>query len=95
MRRDGNAPGGFSPVTDDRPLEVLHGVLVRVSAQVGSSKMPISEILKLGTGSLIQLDRPAGAAVDLLVNGRTIARGEIVAVDDRYGLRITEIVGGS
>ena len=82
-------------MTGDRSLEVLNAVMVRVSAHVGSCKMTISDVLKLGSGSLIQLDRQAGAAVDLLVNGRAIARGEIVAIDDRYGLRVTEILGGS
>ena len=80
-------------MTGNRSLDVLNGVIVRVSANLGSCKLPISDVLKLGTGSLVQLDRPAGAAADLLVNGTPIARGEIVAIDDRYGMRITEIIG--
>ena len=82
-------------MTADRNLDVLNDVCVRVAVEVGACKMPISQILKLGTGSLIQVDRAAGAPVDMLVNGRPIARGEIVAVDDNYGLRITELIGRS
>jgi len=82
-------------MTADRNLEVLHDVCVRVAAEVGACKMPISQILKLGTGSLVQLDRAAGAAVDVLVKGKPIARGEIVAIDENYGLRITELIGRS
>lgn len=82
-------------MTENRSLDVLNGVIVRVSARVGCCNLPISDVLKLGTGSLVQLDRPAGAVADLLVNGTPIARGEIVAIDDRYGLRITEIIGSA
>jgi len=80
-------------MTPDRNLDVLNGVCLRVAAEVGACKMPISEIVKLGTGSLVQLDRAAGAAVDVLANGKTIARGEIVAIDESYGIRITELTG--
>lgn len=78
-------------MNDGASLDVLGGVLVRVSVELGSCKMPISDVLKIGPGSVIQLERAAGAPADLLVNGAVLARGEIVAVDDRYGLRITEV----
>ncbi|MGC1380668.1 MAG: flagellar motor switch protein FliN [Candidatus Baltobacteraceae bacterium] len=70
----------------------LMRVPLRLTVQIGGCTMPIAEILKLGTGSVLELDRPAGAAVDLLVNGRAIARGEIVAVEENFGLRITELL---
>jgi flagellar motor switch protein FliN/FliY len=54
--------------------------------------MSIAEVLKLGTGSIVELDRPVAHPVDLLVNERPIARGEIVAVDESFGLRITELM---
>jgi flagellar motor switch protein FliN/FliY len=76
----------------DRDLDVIGGISVRVSVEAGSCTMPIAQLLKLGTGSLVALDRAAGSAVDLLVNGTLLARGEIVAIDDKYGLRITEVV---
>jgi len=82
-------------MTADRNLDVLNDVCVRVAVEVGACKMPISQILTLGTGSLVQLNRTAGAAVDMLVNGKLIGRGEIVAIDDNYGVRVTELVAGS
>ncbi len=74
-----------------RDLDVLEDVSVRISVEAGGCTMPIALLLKLGTGSLVTLDRAAGAPVDMLVNGKLIARGEIVAIDDNYGLRITEL----
>ncbi len=82
-------------MTADRDLDVLGGVNVRVSVEAGACTMPIAQLLKLGTGSLVALDRAAGSPVDLLVNGKLIARGEIVAIDDNYGLRITELAARS
>ena len=76
----------------DRNLELLNDLSVRVAVEVGTVRMPIGEILKLGTGSLVRLDRGAAEPVDLLVNGKLLARGEIIALDDFYGLRITELI---
>lgn len=70
---------------------VLH-VPLNLSVMLGSCTMSIAEILKLGTGSIVELDRNVTHPVDLLVNDRLIARGEIVAVDETFGLRITELV---
>jgi flagellar motor switch protein FliN/FliY len=67
-------------------------VALEVTAEVGGCKMSIQEILSLGAGSIVEFTRAAGEPIDLLVNGRVIARGEIIAVDDRYGLRITEVL---
>ena len=66
-------------------------VPLHLTVELGSCKMPVAEILKLGTGSIVELDRAANAPVELLVNNRPIARGEIVAVDESFGLRITEL----
>jgi len=82
-------------VTSDGDLAILGGINVRVSVEAGSCTMPIAQLLKLGTGSLVALDRSAGSAVDMLVNGKLIARGEIVAIDDNYGLRVTELTAHS
>ena len=73
-------------------LDLLMNVTLAVSAELGRCKLRLSELLKLGTGAVVELDRRAGAPVDLFVNGRLIARGEIVAVEDRFGVRVTEIV---
>ncbi len=72
-------------------LGLLMHVPLHLTVELGSCKMSVAEILKLGTGSIVELDRAANAPVDLLVNNRPIARGEIVAVDESFGLRITEL----
>ncbi|MGA7284535.1 MAG: flagellar motor switch protein FliN [Candidatus Cybelea sp.] len=65
---------------------------LHLTVELGSAKMSVAEILKLGTGSIVELDRAVGHPVDLLVNDRPIARGEIVAVDESFALRITELL---
>lgn len=73
-------------------MAFLLSVPLEVTVELGSVSLPVAEILKLGAGSVVELDRAANSPVDLLVNGRKIARGEIVAVDDRFALRITELI---
>jgi flagellar motor switch protein FliN/FliY len=73
-------------------LDLIMDVTVPVNVSVGSVRKSISEILALGPGHVVDLERLAGDPVDLLVNGKLIARGEVVVVDDRYGMRITEIM---
>lgn len=77
---------------DRANLDVLMHVPLTVTAELGTSKMSVSEVLKLGTGSIIELDRLAGGPVDLLVNNKLIARGEVVAVDENFGVRVTELI---
>jgi flagellar motor switch protein FliN/FliY len=72
-------------------LQRLRDVLVELSVEVGRTRMTVGETLELRPGTVISLERMAGEPVDLLVNGRRIARGEVVVVDDEFGLRITEI----
>ncbi len=74
-------------------LHHLHDVPVELSVEIGRTRMTIGETLKLGPGSIVSLNRLAGEPVDLLVNGKPIARGEVVVIDEEFGLRITEIVG--
>jgi flagellar motor switch protein FliN/FliY len=73
-------------------IGLLMHVPLHLTAELGSCKLSVAEVLKLGTGSIVELDRNANHPVDLLVNNRPIARGEIVAVDDNFGLRIIEIL---
>ncbi len=73
-------------------LELLRDVNMDVTAQIGSTRMTISELLALNEGAVVELDRAAGAPADLLVNGHLIARGEVVVIDENFALRITEIV---
>ena len=73
-------------------LHRLHDVPVELAVEIGRTSMTIGETLALGPGSIVSLNRLAGEPVDLLVNGRPIARGEVVVVDEEFGLRVTEIV---
>jgi flagellar motor switch protein FliN/FliY len=73
-------------------LDVLLGVTLQVTVELGRTKMNIQEILQLGPGSVIELDKLAGEPVDVLVNNRLIARGEVVVIDDRFGVRITDVL---
>ncbi len=79
-------------IDDSRNLDVLMNVSLAVSAELGRCTMRVSDVLKLGKGSIVELDRLAGGPVDVLVNNRLVARGEVVAVDDRFGIRVTEVV---
>ncbi len=74
-------------------LDLLLGVDLEVTADIGTAPLSIAAILALGPGSVVEFRKSASEPIDLKVNGRTIARGEIVSVDGRFGLRITEIVG--
>ena len=76
-------------------LQRLHDVPVELAVEIGRTSMTIGETLGLGPGSIVSLNRLAGEPVDLLVNGRPIARGEVVVVDEEFGLRVTEIVSVS
>ena len=75
-------------------LEAVFDVNVNVSAILGKSKMEVSQLLKLGRGSVVELDRKIGEAIDIFVNDRLVARGEVVLVEDRLGITMTEIVKG-
>ena len=89
-------------VTGDQPaahglagdLERLHDVPVELAVEIGRTRMTIGETLALGPGSIITLNRLAGEPVDLLVNGKPIARGEVVVIDEEFGLRVTDVVTG-
>ena len=73
--------------------ELVLGVPLTVSAELGTCVLAMRDVLRLGTGAIVELDRDAGAPVDLLVNDKLFARGEVVAVDGRFGVRITELAG--
>ncbi len=73
-------------------LEAVFDVPVNVSAVLGKSSMEVSKLLKLGRGMVVELDRKIGEAIDIYVNDRLVARGEVVLVEDRLGITMTEIV---
>ena len=76
----------------NRRLELLLDVPLDVSVELGRSRVSIQDLLALGPGSVIELDKIAGEALDILVNDRLVARGEAVVVNDKFGVRITDIV---
>ena len=76
----------------DANLDLLMNVSLGVTAELGRCTLRVSDVLKLGRGSIVELDRPANAPIDVLVNNRLVARGEVIAVDDRFGVRVTEVV---
>lgn len=78
-----------------RGIEMLHGVMMDVTVELGRTRMTVRELLALTPGTVLELDRAAGSPADLLVNGRRIACGEVVVVDEDFGLRVTEIVNDS
>ena len=78
-----------------RDLEAVYDIPVTVSAVLGKATMQVSQLLKLGRGAVVELDRKLGEAIDIYVNNRLVARGEVVMVDDtRIGMTMTEIVKG-
>ncbi len=79
------------PITVDQ-LDAVYAVPVEVSAVLGKSTMPVSSLLKLGRGAVVELDRKVGEAIDIYVNNRLVARGEVVVVEDRLGITMTEII---
>jgi flagellar motor switch protein FliN/FliY len=74
-------------------LERLTDVTVELAVEVGRTYMTLGEALALGPGSVVTLERLADKPVDLLINGRPIARGEVVVIDEQFGLRLTEVIG--
>jgi flagellar motor switch protein FliN len=73
-------------------FDLLAGVSLRISVEVGSASMTLSDLLRLGEGSVVELDRQANDLLDIFANGTLIAKGEIVEVDGRYGIRVVDVV---
>ena len=90
-----STPSAPRAVPTGRGLDLLGGVQMSVVAELGRTRMTVADLLSLTPGSVVELDRAAGSPIDLLVNGTLIARGEVVVVDEEFGLRISEIVDGT
>lgn len=73
-------------------LEAVYDIPVQVSAVLGKSSMQVNNLLRLGRGAVVELDRKVGEAIDIYVNNRLVARGEVVVVEDRLGITMTEII---
>jgi flagellar motor switch protein FliN/FliY len=84
-------PNETSATPGEDSFDLLLDVPLKVSVELGGTKLRIQELLELGQGSVLELDRQAGEPVDILVNGRPIALGEIVVVNDRYAVRVLSI----
>jgi flagellar motor switch protein FliN len=82
-----------SPVKSSPNLELLMDVKVKLSVELGACQIPMRDVLQLNAGSVVKLEKPAQTPVDLYANQKLIARGEVVVVDDAYGIKITELVG--
>jgi len=89
---DQEVPAGEKTASD---LEAVFDVPVRVSVVLGKAKMPVASLLKMDIGTVIELDRQVGEAIDIYVNERLVARGEIVLVEERLGVTMTEIIKAS
>jgi flagellar motor switch protein FliN len=76
-------------------LDLVLDVPVNLTVELGSCNLPMREVLQLGAGSVVQLEKAAGDPVELMVNGKLIARGEVVVMENRFGIRITELAGTS
>ena len=75
-----------------KELEAIYSIPVQVSAVLGRTTMPIQQLFKLGRGAIIELDRRVGESIEIYVNNRLVARGELVVIEDRLGVTMTEIV---
>jgi flagellar motor switch protein FliN len=89
---DRNGGGDFKGAMNAKDLEAVYDVPVQISAVLGRATMQVSQLLKLGRGAVVELDRKVGEAIDIYVNNRLVARGEVVVVDERLGVTMTEIV---
>lgn len=85
-------PRPMHPHEDANGLELLMDIPLEISVELGRVKMLVKEVVELGTGSIVEIDKAAGEPVDVMVNGRLVARGEVVVIEDNFGVRITEIL---
>jgi len=83
-----------APITEDerRKLDTIMDIPVTISMEVGRSQISIRNLLQLNQGSVVELDRVAGESLDVLVNGTLIAHGEVVVVNDKFGIRLTDVI---
>ena len=88
-------PDGTAAAGGDVSLDLILDVSVSVALEVGRAKITVRELLQLSQGSILELDRLAGEPLDVLVNGVRVARGEVVVVNDKFGIRLIEVVSPS
>jgi flagellar motor switch protein FliN/FliY len=88
---DEPAAEGYTDISQVN-YDLINDIPLQVTVELGKAKKNLSEVLNFGIGSIIVLDKQAGELVDVIVNGKRIAKGEVVVIDDNYGVRITEII---
>lgn len=86
------AAGNMTPLEDSNGLDLLMDIPLEISVELGRVKMLVKDVVELGTGSIVEIDKAAGEPVDVMVNGRLVARGEVVVIEDNFGVRLTEIL---
>ncbi len=92
MSEEELAPAALSTFEDELDLDILENIPVVLSAEVGRSSLKIKDLLRLSEGSVVEFDRLAGEAIDVCVNNTIIAKGEVVVVNERYGIRLTQVL---
>jgi flagellar motor switch protein FliN len=100
MTEASNLGGSTSPLAQpgdraEQNFDLLSGVSLRVSVEVGSASLTLSELLSLTEGSVVELDRQANDLLDIFANGTLVAKGEIVTIEGRYGIRVLEVVAAN
>jgi flagellar motor switch protein FliN/FliY len=88
-------PKGAAPAGQEMNLNVILDVAVTLSLEVGRARLAVRELLQLAPGAIVELDRASSEPLDVLVNGVRIARGEVVVVNDKFGIRLTEVVSAT
>ena len=81
-----------SSAGEQKGIDLVYNIPLQVSVELGKTRKEISEILEFGAGTIVVLDKVAGDPVEIVVNGKLIARGEVVVIDENYGVRITDII---
>ena len=89
---DNMGSGGSSNPGQTKELDAIYDIPVQISAVLGKSSMQVSQLLKLGRGAVVELDRKVGEAIDIYVNNRLVARGEVVVAEENFGIRIKEVL---
>ena len=87
-------PPSSAPITDGatRPLDFILDIPLEISVELGRARMIINDLLQLGQGSVVELSKLAGEPLEIFVNGKLVARGEVVVVNEKFGVRVTDIV---
>jgi len=92
VEEGGQAPSHHMTPSDPDGLSLLMDIPLEISVELGRVKMLVKDVVELGTGSIVEIDKAAGEPVDVMVNGRLVAKGEVVVIEDNFGVRLTEIL---